>query len=527
MTLSNRIRHLSIIILLLLFVVSIQIVYWPLIRGQALQSVVFAPQSVPKEYTAKAGDESVATTRIRFEDLAGPVKERTIKVLRNIKRGSIYDRHGHLLVYDQENDRGDSVRFYSEPFLAHVVGLVDRYGLGLSGIEYGLNDSLLGLDRIDRYFNQLVQQPREGSHVDLTIDTRLQHTAAQALLNRSVTGAIVVMDAHTGAILAMVSAPTFDANLLLSGASQAEFCIGSVGCDQALFNRATQGLYPPGSTWKTVTLIAALESGQATPDTVFDFGEPRCDATGCYYGYEVDGHFIEDRNHYEQSLSLSRSYVLSANTTFARLGDQMDSETLIEYARRFGFSHENGAPPIEIDASAAQLANNLDQLYSHNHLRAATGIGQGELLASPLSMALVVSAVLNDGNIPIPHLVQAIRHPSDRPLEGEASGYWMRNTMRAETAQQVREMMIQVVNSHEGTGIQAGLPGVLIGGKTGTAQVGGNSPPHAWFTGFAEVSEEQAAVIVVLVEHGGEGGQVAAPIFAEVAQVAIQYLGEP
>lgn len=518
MTLSYRIKQIANVIALLLFALSLQIVYWPMVRGHALQPVVFDPQSVPRAYTA-SDDASL----IKFEDLPGPVRLRTQRMLlKKVKRGAIYDRNGHVLAHDQKSDKGNFIRVYSTPSPAHVVGYVSPLGLGQSGIESSFNETLLGLQRIDSKFYQLVHQPVEGSDIYLTLDGRIQQTAALALHNRAATGAIVVMNGHTGAILAMVSAPNFDPNVAINYQDENHsICGEEVKCE---FNRATLGWYPPGSTWKTVTLIAALDTEQVTPETEFHFDEPRCDASGCYYGYEVDGKFIEDRNHFAQTLTVRQSYALSANTTFARLADEMSHETLIEYARRFGFSRQDGVPPLEIEASAAQLANNPKELYSNNVLRASTGIGQGELLASPLSMALVVSAVINDGDIPTPHLLQTIRHPFGDSLADEPHGDWIRQTMRPETAQQVREMMIEVVNN--GTGTQAAVPGIIVGGKTGTAQVGGDNPPHAWFTGFAQ-NEEQSVVIAVIIENGGEGGQIAAPIFAEVAKTAIQHLSEP
>jgi peptidoglycan glycosyltransferase len=282
-------------------------------------------------------------------------------------------------------------------------------------------------------------------------------------------------------------------------------------------------LYVPGSTWKTVALIAALDTGRVTPQTIFDVGPPRRDDRGNYYVYEVDGGIIIDRNHTEQVLNLERSYVTSANAVFARLGDEMGAETFLEYAARLGFSRGNReAPPLEIATSAAQVANDPEALRYNNLLRAATAVGQGELLTSPLSMALVVAAAVNEGDIPRPHLLQAIRHPAGYPLQGEPRGNWVSGVMRPETAQQVRQMMIALVKS----GSAAAVPGLTIGGKTGTAEVSSGLGPHAWFIGFAE-AEGRTVAIAVVVEHGGQGGDIAAPIFAQVADVALRHLGEP
>jgi peptidoglycan glycosyltransferase len=139
-------------------------------------------------------------------------------------------------------------------------------------------------------------------------------------------------------------------------------------------------------------------------------------------------------------------------------------------------------------------------------------------------MALMTAAVVNDGDIPIPHLVQSVNDPAGDLLAGEPTGYWIKETMRPETAEQVREMMIQVVRN--GSGVRANVPGFVVGGKTGTAQGGGDLAPHAWFTGFIQ-SDEQVIVITVIVENGGEGSQVAAPLFAQVADVTMRHLGEP
>jgi penicillin-binding protein A len=329
-------------------------------------------------------------------------------------------------------------------------------------------------------------------------------------------------------VLAMASAPAFDPNRILDPAylRELEACPGTPDCRQALVNRAAQGLYTPGSTWKTVTLMAALDIGQVTPDTLFDFGEPRRDAQGrIYYVYRVNGFEIVDPNHPERQLNLVRSFAVSANAAFARMGDEMPPATFIEYAARLGFSRPvDGRPPIEIDASAARLATNPQDIVTNNPLRASTAIGQGELLTSPLSMALVMAAAINDGHIPRPHLLLRMVDPQGGPLAGEPGGHWLTHAIRPETARQVWQMMIEQVRN--GSGFRAAVSGATVGGKTGTAQLAGDIAPHAWFAGVAH-NEERTVIIVVLVEHGGEGAQVAAPIFSQVAAVALRHMGEP
>jgi penicillin-binding protein A len=198
---------------------------------------------------------------------------------------------------------------------------------------------------------------------------------------------------------------------------------------------------------------------------------------------------------------------------------------MVDYAARLSFDHTNNLlPPIEIAASAARLATNPQDIFTNNPLRASTAIGQGELLASPLSMAQIVMAVINNGNIPRPHLVSTVRDPSGNILTEVPAGFWLTNTMQPETAVQVRGMMVETVRN--GSGFRAAVSGLTVGGKTGTAQLGSGEPPHAWFIGFAE-DGQRSVVIAVIVENGGEGSQVAAPIFARVANVALRHFGEP
>ncbi len=401
--------------------------------------------------------------------------------------------------------------------MAPIVGYTSGLRVGLTGIEQHFNETLFGLDRVDGQISRIIHQPIVGDNVFLTADTGLQKATADILGDRR--GSVVIMDAKSGAVLAMVSNPTFDPNQILDPA-YAEGLINceTPGCQGALINRATQGLYIPGSTWKTVTLIAALDSGLVTPETVFDFGQQRNGPNGRYYVYEVDGAEFQDPNHPESRLNLVRSYAVSANAAFARMGDELPPEVYINYAQNLGFSQSANPIPLEIQTAPGQLANDLDEFKNNNVLQASTGFGQGEILASPLNMALIVCAVVNNGNIPTPHLLLRVESPSGDILQQEPDGFWATNIMRPETAQQVRDMMITVVQS--GSGVRAAVSGLTIGGKTGTAEVAGQQP-HAWFIGFAENGNRTLAISVI-VENGGEGADVAAPIFAQVARLALQ-----
>lgn len=492
----------------------------PMFSGQAVQ--LFPPDNGQWSQQAFVREISLA---MDLEQQPIPVVQRTIDLLKGIRRGSIYDRSGRELVYDRQNADGEWERFYAEPSLAHTVGYVSGLRIGVTGLERYYNDTLFGLDRPDAQIDRLLHRPIEGSDLILTIDTTIQRAADSAL--RDYRGAIVVFDSQSGAVLAMASSPRFDPNRIHEEdylGALLNNCGEGTSCQGALINRVSQSAYTPGSTWKTVTLIAALDSGQVRPDAVFDFGEPVQGQNGPYYVYTVDGGVIPDSNHSEAQLDLAMSYAKSANVTFAQIGDQMPPDTLLRYARQLGFGKPGEIHfPLEIEYAPSQIAWDTDRLYSENLLRAATAIGQGEVLTSPLNIGMVFLSVVNEGRMPVPYLVESIREPSGQLITPDNRSS-LDDLMRPETARAVREMMITTVE--RGSGQRAAVPGLLVGGKTGTAQVGGDLPPHAWFAGFAEAGE-RGVVIVVMIENGGEGSQTAAPIFAEVAQVALSSYIDP
>ncbi len=516
--------------ILVLLVVSLRMVYWQMVRGSELLPAILLTGSVQGDgLTTLIRDEQGvdALQELREsldnpQELPQPAIQRLTDLLATITRGSIYDRNGNLLAEDRQDAQGNRSRFYTDPGLAHALGYVSGLRLGVTGLERIYNEVLLGLDRPDLGFYRMLHQPITGDSLVLTIDGTLQQAAEDELAGRA--GAILVMDADSGAILAMASQPGYDPNRILEPdylASQEEACGGAPNCSGILLNRTTQALYTPGSVWKTVTLIAALDSGQVPADAIFDFGEPVQSPEGPYYVYQVGGGTISDPNHVENSLSLELSYAKSANAAFARIGDEMPPQVLMDYAARFGFlSSGPGAPPaarfpLEMDYSASQLVKDANEIIENDLLRAATAIGQGELLTTPLNMGMVVLAVMNDGNLPLPHLVEKIYTPSGSAATRQPEQTRLTGLMKPDTARTVRRMMITVIT--QGSGSKAAVEGLTTGGKTGTAQVGGDLLPHAWFTGFAQ-DEEQAVVIVVLIENGGEGSQVAAPVFARMAQ---------
>lgn len=534
MTFQKRVWQLSSLIVILLALFSLRILYWQMFRGNELQSAVLDPLKAAAEYAGQLDSEGVIASEIldeqgRFEGLENlpqPVLQRTLALLQNISRGSIYDRNGTILAEELVDEEGNRTRYYHDPSLAHVIGYTSALRTGLSGLERSYNETLLGVNRLDAQFNQAMHQPITGSDLILTIDSSLQQLATELLGSRA--GSIIVMDGESGAVLAMVSYPRFDPNQILQegyASSLLANCGDASNCQAPFLNRSTQALYSPGSTFKTVALIAALDTQQVNPQTMFDFGEPVQGENGPYYVYEVDGGIIPDPNHREDRLSLPMAYAKSANAAFARIGHEMAPQTMISYAQRLGFSMPEGKEfPLEIEYTPSRLANDLDSIRENNLLRAATAIGQGELQANPLNIGMTVLAVINQGDMPVPYFVQAVRHPNGQVVERLSNRRVIRNLMRDRTAEQVRDMMITVVE--EGSASLAAIPNITVGGKTGTAQLGGEAPPHAWFAGFAD-NGEKSVVITVVIENGGSGATVATPIFAQLAAAALDVSPQP
>lgn len=515
MNIERRTWVIARILMVLLLLVSLRAAYWQLIRGLTLEPVVLDPVAAAREYARLRGDPTPAPDQpeqLSLVQLPQPVIQRTVQMLSNIQRGAIYDRDGNLLAQDS-GQMGDFTRLYTDPSLAQTIGYASAIRAGVAGLEATYNRELLGLNRADTEIDRLLHRPLQGSSLVLTIDSQVQQTAVQALGGRA--GAVVALDAKTGAVLAMVSQPTFDPNRINEPGY-----LGSLQGTTALINRTTQALYTPGSIYKTVTLLAALDSGLANPDTIFEFGAPRVGGDGRnYYIYNVEGFEILSRLE-SNRVSLPEAYRLSTNAVFAKLADEMTPDTFIEYNQRLGFSAADyaGRFPLELVVSAPQLANNIDDIRTNRVLRASTGFGQGELLTTPLNMAMVVQAIVNEGSIPVPYLVESVRDPEGNVIRSRPEKHTVRGVISRETARQAKEIMIYLVQN----GIRGEfVPGAVSGGKTGTAQQGGELEPHAWFIGFAEQGDK-SVVVVVVGESAGAGSEIALPIFAQVAYAALQ-----
>lgn len=427
---------------------------------------------------------------------------------RRIARGRILDRQGAVLAETRFNPEGEPERVYHLPAAAPVVGFQTwRYGAGGStratygagGAEAAYDVALrgdLGLSLRQLVAGQLLHRPQTGHDVVLTLDGELQGYGADLLGDRE--GAIVVLDLATGAVRALVSQPTFDPASLDAGKLDPD------DPKRPLLNRATQGLYSPGSTWKTVTLAGALAAGLAKPSDEFDDGE----AVEYFAGFPVR---CNNNPEGVTRFDLAHAFAYSCNVTFARLGDRLGAAKYRQLAEDFGLG---SAPPFPLPLSEGWLSTD-DELPTAELASAA--FGQGELAVTPLHMALVAAAAARDGTMPVPYLLEDVPGVDHRAL-ADGRGLW-RRAMSPDVARQVREIMVTSVRDGWARSAVAGLR-LTAGGKTGTAQLGEGVAPHSWFIGFAPADDPQVAV-AVLVANGGDGATVAAPIGGRMLQRAL------
>jgi len=421
---------------------------------------------------------------------------RAVEEEMKIERGLILSADGEELATNRQEGqyylREYPLGSLTSPWLGY-----NSLKYGRAGIERVYNEELTGqtgLLGVTGSWSQILGENKRGADLKLTIQMKVQRAAAKALGDRK--GAVVALDPRTGAILAMVSYPGYDPNQI---DSQWKDIIADP--DRPLINRAISGLYPPGSVFKMIVASAGLQTGAVTPETEFvDTGSVTLG------GYEVNnfGNKVYGKH------TFTKAFASSINTTFAKLGVDLGANTLASYAADFGFGERfpwrlGGAKSIFPDPAKMDTA----------HVAQAS-IGQGAVLSTPLLMALAASAVANEGKIMKPYIVDQVLSYSGALADKTSPAVWLK-PITPETAATMRDLMIEVVNS--GTGTAAALKGVQVAGKTGTAEVADNTP-HAWFAGFAPAEDPKVAV-VVLVENGGSGGSVAAPIAKQVIAAAL------
>lgn len=406
----------------------------------------------------------------------------------------------------------DALRFQRSYPLGGLTGQVTGYLSVQNGsdmAEKAFNDELLGSEAavtpssvIDR-----LQGDLPGDAVQLTLDTRVQKVARDRLDGRA--GSVVAMDPRSGAVIALYSNPTFDPNPLANHDAQAAgAAFERLNDDPAkpLLPRAYREIFPPGSTFKIVTTVAALTSGVATADTTFpvqrELALPQTRTPLSNFQNENCGG------------TLAQSFTKSCNTVFGALTLQVGAETMSKTASDFGFNQD---VPFALRAAKSNYPD-VAELEQNKPELAFSGIGQGNVAASPLEMCMTAAAIANGGVIMTPQVGKVVRDPKGNVLQTFAPKPWLTATDPA-TANQLKSMMTSVVQ--QGTGRPAQLDTVQVAGKTGTAQTGRDGEPHAWFVGFAPAEAPKVVVAVLVEEGGGTGGTVAGPIAADVIQSAL------
>jgi len=485
---DRRIRRLALFFVALFVLLFVQINYLQVVDAHYLANYPPNSRLLLQEYDVQRGQILAADQRTLLAT-SKPIKG-------NLK---------YLRLYPGHDLYGQLTGYYSLIY-------------GRSGLESAYNDYLSG--RADallpqKLVDEILGRPKRGASIVTTIDPTLQKLAVAQL--KGLQGAVVAMDPRSGAILAMASTPSFDPSPLASHDTkvvQAAWKRLNADPSRPIVSKASQELFPPGSTFKLVTTAAALQNGM-TPDTKFDnppfLKLPQTNNTLSNFGGE---HCLGG----VPQITLAQALQVSCNVVFGEIGLKLGADRLVAQAQRFAFDSdvpfdlpfaEGQIPP------ASQFAQDLPGV-------AYSAIGQQSVVANPLQMALIASAIANGGVEMRPRLVAQIRDPSGRVVQSYGPTVYSR-PISALTAQEMTAMMVAVVNA--GTGTAAQIPGIQVAGKTGTAQhPGGN--PHAWFDCFAPAQNPQIAVAVVILDGGSlgseaTGGHVAAPIAKAIIQAAL------
>lgn len=443
-----------------------------------------------------------------YQDM--PSNNHTINKARFIKRGSIITADGLTLAESIQQADGTYARSYPNGNLAaHVVGYYSQQ-YGTMGIENTQNDTLTGSKDYSSWQNALnslagISEP--GNSVQLTIDSRIQRAAEQALAGR--VGAIVALDPRSGAVLAWASAPTFD-NTNIQAAIEAANASG--GADTSMYDRATLALYTPGSTFKVLTLASALENGLATLDTTYD-SPGRMEIGG------ADVVSIGERGH--GKISLAKAFALSSNTVFGQVADGLGAEKLVATARAFGYGQQLG-----LDfTTAASVMPNPEEMTEWELAWAGAGqpVGQGHTpgpQATVMQNALMAATIANNGIAMNPYVVSQILAPDGTVLK-TTRGHSLGQSVGSGTAEQVKQAMLDVVQN--GTGSAAAIAGVKVAGKTGTAETN-NANANSTFVGFAPYDTPTVAIAVV-IEQNAKGEESAAAVGGQVLGAALATQG--
>lgn len=442
------------------------------------------------------------------------VNKRPLFEAQQIKRGTIFTADGSVIARSKAQGTGASRQFVrrypTNELFGHPIGY-SFISQGNSEFEAFHNSELIGDDsEFTSIIDEIKGEKQVGHDVITSLDSTAQQTAVDLLAGRP--GAVVAIEPSTGKVKALVSQPSFDPNRIPED-------LGELQKEPSapLYAAATQGQYPPGSTFKLVTAAAALDSGKIDADTLIDSpasidvqGNPLSNSDGSDFG----------------EINVEQALTNSVNTFFAQLGEDIGTDTLYDYMDRFGF---NAKPKLDLPDGQLSISGVYDS-QSEEFLGpddpvdiGRIAIGQERVLATPIQMAEVGATIANGGKLMRPQIWQEVRDVDGRTIKtmdpDEQS-----NVMSEDSATQLTEAMKAVVN--EGTGTAAALSGVDVAGKTGTAEVPDAEacdglPNQAWFVGFAPADDPQIAVAATVECTDGQGGTVAAPIAAGVMQTLI------
>jgi penicillin-binding protein A len=408
-------------------------------------------------------------------------------------------------------DRFKYQRVYPDGELYAAITGFYSYDRASSGLERTYNAQLAGTDDalfVRRLVDKATNRTPEGASVQTTIVPKIQKAAADALGSQK--GAVVALNPKTGAVLAMVTSPTFDPNDIAShdieAAGKAYDRLAS-NSQHPLSNRAAREIYPPGSTFKLVTAAAALADGK-TPDSKVDSPD-RLKLPG------TNTFLPNSTNCGGTKITITQALKVSCNTAFANLGLDVGEDKLRDQAQLFGFDRRHLA---DLGGVASQFPDKLNDAQL-----ALSSIGQYDVAASPLQMAMVSAAIANDGVLMDPFVVSTVRSQDLKPIMTHKDEV-LSTAMTPENAKELQQMMGVVVS--QGTGHNAQIPGVEVGGKTGTAQSDPKRKPFAWFTSFAPLDDATVAVAVIVEDadiprNDIAGGRLAAPIARAVMQAAL------
>ncbi|MGH2894395.1 MAG: peptidoglycan D,D-transpeptidase FtsI family protein [Solirubrobacteraceae bacterium] len=438
-----------------------------------------------------------------------PLNSCTLITALKVKRGRILADDGQVLARSvKQRKTGFYTRSYPQGSLfAQPVGYSNLQRGQSAGLERSRLDDLKGPSTtLNSVFGPLGGSQDVGDDVYTTLNPKAQKLAQQELAGRA--GSVVALDPRTGAVLAMYSNPSYDDNH-----STPDKACNAIGCQ---LNRATQGRYPPGSTFKVVTATAAIDSGRYTPTSTIDGDSPKT----------ISGvPLSNDNNQSFGPITLTKALTDSVNTVFAQVAVKLGRKTMTDYMKRFGFY---APPPIDLPSGevfSSRPYNFKGKPFAPGSPDEDIGriaIGQGGLLVTPLQMAMVAAAVANGGKLMEPRLTSKVVDPDGRTVQ-TIQPTELDQVMSPKTASEVNQMMRTVVD--EGTGTPARLgAGIPFAGKTGTASIGatGSGLTQPWFIGFAPATGPKVAIAVTIEKTNGEfGGQVAVPIARDLVQALL------